>query len=256
MRKHLRVLKPEEPPMPPDKILLIDDEESIRLTMGDFLEDAGYGVLAAANGRQGLELLQKENPSVVLTDINMPVLDGLKVIEIMRQTTPLTPALVISGAETADHIINALRLGAWDYIPKPVLDLNFLHDRIRIALARAAQLRLEKSYHEQLQEDVREKTAKLRAEISARKIAQRQLEYEACHDSLTRIGNRSLLLNDLKRLASPPLLPDFRETSRRFGLLLFNINALKNFNDTFGYTFGDQLLAHLGKRFASFSPDD
>ncbi len=232
------------------KILVIDDEKYARMVLEDFLEDAGFDVLKAENGKEGLEILQKENPDVVLTDIRMPVMDGLAVVEAMKKVAPLTPAIIISGAGVMDNVISALRLGAWDYILKPIRDLEVLRHTIQKSLKRSSQLQLEKTYQNQLKEEVREKTAKLKAEVFAKEIAQRQVEHEAFHDSLTQMGNRLLCMKELEKISLNA------QEGQHFGLLLFDIRAFKDINEAYGYSFGDTLLIYLADRLYSSVSDD
>ncbi|MEZ4600237.1 MAG: EAL domain-containing protein [Syntrophotaleaceae bacterium] len=231
------------------RILVIDDEEPARMIMMDFLEDAGYQVLEAENGQQGIEMLQRENPDAVLTDIRMPVMDGLKVVEAMKNIAPLTPAIIVSGTGLMENVISALRLGAWDYILKPVQDLEILDHVVRKALEKAILLQSEKDYRQQLEKEVREKTSYLEAEIEARKLVQQQLEHEAHHDALTRLGNRRLCMSELGNLETG-------QGNNHFGFLLFDISGLRNLNDAYGYSLGDQLLIAVGKRLAEFSGEN
>jgi diguanylate cyclase (GGDEF)-like protein len=223
------------------RILVIDDEEPVRMVMGDFLEDSGYEVLYAEDGQEGLEIFRTEHPDAVLTDIRMPVMDGLDVVAAMKEMAPATPVIIISGTGLLENVISALRLGAWDYILKPIQNLEFLHHTIQKALERAALLRFEKDHQKRLEEEVREKTAKLTAEIEARKKVQARLEFEAFHDPLTHIGNRQLCLKDLHEFRDPG-------GPGHLGLLLLDINNFKEINDSYGVSAGDRLLAAVAGR--------
>lgn len=246
MQEQAAVVDMEETFQSQKRILVIDDEEHGRMIMRDFLEDAGFQVLEAENGQEGLQVLQKERPDAVLTDIRMPVMDGLKVVEVMKKIAPLTPVVIISGTGAMDNVISALRLGAWDYILKPVKDLAFIHHTVTKVLERASHLWLEKNYREDLEKEIEDKTVKLKTEISARELAQKQVEFEAYHDSLTKIGNRLLCTKTLQKLTS------FSTENRQFGFLHFDIESLKDINDAYGYLFGDHLLVSLGKRLSEF----
>lgn len=223
------------------KILVIDDEEPVRMVMGDFLEDCGYEVLHAENGREGLEVLQNEGPDAVLTDIRMPVMDGLEVVAAMKDMTPATPVIIISGTGLLENVVSALRLGAWDYILKPIQNLEILRHTIQKSLERAALLKFEKEYQRRLEEEVREKTATLRNEVEVRKQIQKQLEFEAFHDPLTHIGNRQLCMKDLH---------SFQNLGEEgyLGLLLIDVNSFKEINDSYGFALGDQLLMAAADR--------
>ena len=233
-----------------NKILVIDDEKSARMVLEDFLEDSGFEVLKAENGKEGLEIVKEEKPDLVLTDIRMPVMDGLAVVEAMQEIAPLTPAIIISGTGAMENVISALRLGAWDYILKPIRDLDVLKQTIKRSLERSSQLYSEKTYQDQLEDEIREKTARLKAEVFAKEIAQRQVEHEAYHDSLTQMGNRLLCMKELEKTH-----PQSRD-DHCFGFLYFDIRSLKNINDAYGYSFGDTLLIYLADRLYGSVPED
>ncbi|MBN1141807.1 MAG: EAL domain-containing protein [Deltaproteobacteria bacterium] len=228
------------------KVLVIDDEEAVRLMMGDFLEDAGYQVLHAGDGREGLAILEAQNPDLVLTDIRMPVMDGLEVVAAMKESAPSTPVIIISGTSLLENVINALRLGAWDYILKPIQNLEILHHTIQKALERSALLRLEKEYQRRLEKEVRDKTARLRTEIEARKGAQRQLEQEAFLDPLTQVGNRLRCVRDLRAFESTSM-------DGFLGLLLLDIDSFQEINAAYGCFFGDQLLKSAAARLSDLA---
>ncbi len=102
-----------------DRILVIDDEENIRETLQEFLTLNGYHVDTAATGTEGLDRLGREQYDLVLSDLRMPGVDGLAVIEWIKETNPDLPVLVMTGFATVESTIRALRLGAQDYLLKP-----------------------------------------------------------------------------------------------------------------------------------------
>jgi len=108
------------------KVLTIDDEPIVRENIAAYLEDNDHEVIQAGDGVTGLELFQKEKPDVVLCDLRMPKVDGLEVLERVRKEAPETPIIMISGTGVIHDVIEALRLGAWDYIIKPIHDMGVL----------------------------------------------------------------------------------------------------------------------------------
>jgi PAS domain S-box-containing protein len=138
------------------KILVIDDEADLLFLVGEYLEDLGYEVIEAPNGRIGLEKMFSENPDLILCDLRMPEMDGLEVLKTVIQKRPEIPILVISGAGVMNDAIEALRLGAWDYLLKPIKDPQILEHTIARALERAQLLRIKKEYRESLETKVRE----------------------------------------------------------------------------------------------------
>lgn len=115
------------------RILVIDDEKSIRSTLKEVLEYENHSVALAADGPEGLELLDKEHFDVVLCDIKMPQMDGIEVLEKIMAGNYDTQVIMISGHGTIDTAVEAIKKGAFDFISKP-LDLNRLMITIRNAL--------------------------------------------------------------------------------------------------------------------------
>lgn len=107
------------------KILVIDDERSIRNSMKDILQYEGHDVVLAENGMEGLVCVKSEKPDIVFCDIKMPKMEGIEVLERIKEFSTDTPVIMISGHGTIDTAIEAIRKGAYDFIEKP-LDLNRL----------------------------------------------------------------------------------------------------------------------------------
>ncbi len=115
-------------------ILIIDDEVSIRESLKSFFEDEDYCVFAAEDGDEGLHICFDEKIDLVLTDLRMPGKDGIEVMRVMHQHDPDIPMIVVSGAGQKEDIINALRMGAKDYITKPIDDLDKISHTVRQVL--------------------------------------------------------------------------------------------------------------------------
>ena len=133
-------------------ILTIDDELNVRTAFCDFLSSFGYIVFEAENGREGLDIFDVEKPDVVLVDLQMPVMSGFEVLEHLRDASPETPIIVISGTSSIDDVIDAIRLGAWDYIIKPVQSLTVLYHVIEKVLDRAQLRAQNQEYQRNLEE--------------------------------------------------------------------------------------------------------
>lgn len=114
------------------KILIIDDERSIRNSLKEILADEGYDVDVAENGRQGCEMVEKEKYSVIFCDIKMPEMDGIEVLEKLRQMGVDSAVIMISGHGDIDTAVECIKKGAFDFIQKP-LDLNRILITIRNA---------------------------------------------------------------------------------------------------------------------------
>jgi phosphoserine phosphatase RsbU/P len=142
-------------------LLIIDDDDVVRASLAAYLEDSGFQVLQAANGLQGLEVFHAESPDLVICDLRMPQVDGLELIRRINALHVETPVIVVSGAGVMSDAVEALRLGAADYLIKPLADLAVLEHSVRRALDRA-NLRLENQrYRDQLETANRELQASL-----------------------------------------------------------------------------------------------
>ena len=115
------------------KILVIDDERSIRNTLKDILEYEKYEVDLAEDGKKGLEMVKQTEYQIILCDIKMPGIDGIEVLEQLQVMAPDTPVVMISGHGNIDTAVESIKKGAYDFIEKP-LDLNRLLITIRNAM--------------------------------------------------------------------------------------------------------------------------
>lgn len=142
-------------------LLIIDDDEVVRESLAAYLEDSNFKVLQALNGLQGLQIFESEQPDLVICDLRMPQIDRLELIRRIRQTASETPIIVLSGAGVMSDAVEALRLGAADYLIKPLEDLAVLEHSVRRALDRA-YLRVENQrYRDKLEAANRELQASL-----------------------------------------------------------------------------------------------
>jgi two-component system response regulator AtoC len=116
------------------RILVIDDEEIVRISCGKCLAPEGYDVDAAANGAEGLRLTRENDYDLILTDLKMPDMDGLEFLMTIKKTRPETKVIMITGYSTVEHAEEASRLGAYDYIEKP-----FTPDTLIAAVKEALQ---------------------------------------------------------------------------------------------------------------------
>ena len=118
----------------PARILTIDDEDLVREVITAYLEDSGFEVIQAGDGQTGINLICRELPDLVLCDLRMPGMDGLQVLATVTRDFPELPILVVSGLGGMSDAIQALKLGAWDYVTKPIEDMAVLEYAINHAL--------------------------------------------------------------------------------------------------------------------------
>ncbi len=143
-----------------ESLLLVDDEEDIRRFLGLFLADLGYAVHAASNGEEALAMFDEVAPSIVLTDIKMPVMDGLELLKRIKARSPDTEVVMISGHGDMDLAISCLQYEAADFVTKPIN-----HDILDAALKRIdeklAMRRELRQYTQNLEKLVREKSSRV-----------------------------------------------------------------------------------------------
>jgi two-component system nitrogen regulation response regulator NtrX len=101
------------------RVLIVDDEEAVRSSLRMILEYEGYEVLLAANGPAGLKMAEQEGPDLVILDIKMPQMDGLEVLKRLKGEEPSPPVVILSGHGTVKTAVEAVKLGAFDFIEKP-----------------------------------------------------------------------------------------------------------------------------------------
>lgn len=159
-------------------ILIIDDETIVRESIATYLEDSGFQIFEAENGKIGIERFREIHPDIVLVDLRMPEMDGLDVLQIITKEAPETPIIVISGTGVLLDAIEALRLGAWDYVMKPIHDMAILEHCVRSCLEKA-KLKVEnRKYREHLEEEIQKRTAELEERTKSLEIINQQLQTE------------------------------------------------------------------------------
>lgn len=136
------------------RILVIDDEERIRDACSMVLEEEGYVVATADNGELGLKMIEEKHYDVILLDLMMPNLSGLEVLPQLKEQHPDTAVIVITGYATVEHSIEAMKKGAFDFIPKP-----FSPDQLRTIVAKSIK------YIQALQ-DIQDSKSRLRVMVN------------------------------------------------------------------------------------------
>lgn len=101
------------------KILVVDDEQNMRIALFEALSRAGHDVAVAENGRMALEMIEKKQPDLLIADIKMPEMDGIELLRRVKELLPDLPVVIITGFATVDTAVEAMKQGAFDYILKP-----------------------------------------------------------------------------------------------------------------------------------------
>jgi len=170
-------------------ILTIDDEENIRDSFRLFLEDFEYDVIEASNGRDGIERIKQDQPDLVLCDLRMPDVDGLEVLQFIKDQELNTPIIVVSGTGVIGDAIEAIRRGAWNYLLKPIQDMSVLLHAISQALERSRLLAENQAYQEHLEEEVSRRTEALQKTMqelnqSHQKLQENEEKYRLIFENL------------------------------------------------------------------------
>jgi putative nucleotidyltransferase with HDIG domain len=163
-----------------ENILVVDDEEAIREVVSTMLESKGYRCTTAQNGRVAQDHIKRSTPDLVLSDMIMPEMDGIKLLEWVRQYDPEVPVIMVTAIHDISTALEAIRRGAYDYILKP-----FEKDQLFLGVGRALQHRRlvaeNRTYQIQLEQQVEERTAQLTGALA-------QLE-QSYDDTLEALGS-------------------------------------------------------------------
>jgi putative nucleotidyltransferase with HDIG domain len=169
-----------------EQILVVDDEEAIREVVSTMLESRGYHCTTVSNGRAAQEFVRKQVPDLVLSDMIMPEMDGIKLLEWLRNFDPEVPVIMVTAIHDISTALEAIRRGAYDYILKP-----FEKDQLYHGVGRALQHRRlvieNRNYQQNLEQEVRAATAEL---------TQKHLELEQSYDDTLEALGSALDLKD------------------------------------------------------------
>lgn len=134
-----------------NKLLIIDDEDGVRDVFASYLKSLGHTVAKTGDGRSGIDACRELKPDLVLCDLRMPGMDGLEVLAVLTREFPEIPVIVVSGMGAFNDAISALKLGASDYVTKPIEDFAVLDHAVRNALERARLRAENRAYREHLE---------------------------------------------------------------------------------------------------------
>jgi len=200
-----------------DKILLIDDEQDILDLLKSSLTIEGLEVITAHDGNEGIEKFHNKKPDLVVTDIKMPENDGITVLKEIKAQGSDIDVIILTGHSDEVTAIECLKLGAYDYILKPLEDIDILNVTIHRALHKR---KLERQNRELL----------------------KQLEELSIKDSLTGLYNYRHLQSSLNQE-----IQRSKRFNKIFCVLMIDIDHFKLINDRYGHQFGDYVLKKLGK---------
>ena len=142
-------------------LLVAEDDAVVRKSTATYFQEKGYEVFCAPDGKQALQLLNEKEVDALLTDLRMPGLDGIDLLKAALEREPQIPTIIISGMGTMQDAIEALRLGAFDYIIKPVQDMELILHSVERALTHSKLIEREKNRKEELEMVVQQRTMEL-----------------------------------------------------------------------------------------------
>ncbi len=143
------------------KLLTIDDDPGLRRAIRIYFEDQGYEVFESEDGASGLESFDQNHPDVVLIDLRMPGISGLELTTMLNKKAPYIPLVIVSGAGNVDEVIETMRKGAWDYVTKPIGDMDILNHVVSKVLERADLIKENQKYQDILEDLVKDRTKEL-----------------------------------------------------------------------------------------------
>ncbi len=134
------------------RILIIDDDASLRRVLEYNLQEEGYEVFASASGEEGLRLVEECRPELVITDMKMPGMDGFQVLQAIKELTPDALVIIITAFGAIDAAVQAMKLGAYDYITKP-----FNRDELKLTVKKALHVSGLSEENRRLKEELTER---------------------------------------------------------------------------------------------------
>lgn len=217
----------------PRKVLIVDDDAATRILLDGLLAHAGYEVFTAANGKEAVRILNEVGPQIVITDWEMPVMDGLQLCRGIRasQTVGFVYAIILTSH--TDRVVEAFDAGADDFLTKPPRRAELLarlKAAARIIDLEAHLARQNREIHE------------VNAELTMLNL---RLKDMAITDELTGLGNRRLMMERLKNCWEAAV-----RSNRSLSCLVMDVDHFKQFNDNYGHDVGDVVLKALASTLA------
>jgi len=160
-------------------VLIVDDEEGIRETLSGIFQDEGYNVITAGSGEEALKVLKEQSPDLVLLDVWLSGIDGVETLQEIKKTNPELPVVIISGHGNIELAVKATRVGAYDFLEKP-LSL----ERVLLVARRALEKRTLEMENRALKEDL---TRKLRFIGNSMKMQQLREQIDMAAKSNSRV---------------------------------------------------------------------
>jgi len=260
------------------KLLTIDDDPVVLKSIALYFEDSGYHVITAENGRLGLERFREEHPDVMLVDIRMPEINGLDVLATVAKEAPHTPIIMVSSTNTIQDAIEALRLHAWDFVTKPVYDMEVLERAVAKAVEKSDLIKENHQNRKQLEtqaDELRSVNQRLQSEVSEHKSTLVNLEesvesYRLLKDELAALNlslekrvheqtdelAKKLITDDLTGLYNKLKLDMVLRERGEMVLLLIGLDNFAQINTYYGFETGDEILKTVASFLNEHKPSD
>jgi len=213
------------------KILIVDDEETLRSLFEEMMQEEGLDVETAVSGEDALRKFERRRHNVVFTDVKMPGISGIEVLKAVKAVDPDTEVIIITSHASLATAVEAVRLGAYEYLIKPFEDIN-----ASVGLAHRAfeKYRLIKE-KKQLLEDLQRKNQEL-------EDVNTMIKEMASKDGLTNLYNhrhfQEVLSSELQRA---------KRHNHKFSLIFLDVDYFKHYNDTNGHPMGDEVLKTVAR---------
>jgi len=215
----------------PIRILVSDDDESLRSVLKQVLSIDGYEVTLAASGEDALAAFKKEPFPLIITDITMGKMSGMMLLQEVKQLLPDTQVIIMTSNATVDTAIIAIQAGAYDYLVKPFEDIALISSVARRAIEKI-----------RLTEENKSLIGKLKRKNDELEHVNRTLKELTIRDGLTGLYNHRYFQENL----ALEILRSKRYT-RTFSLVFLDVDFFKQYNDTHGHLQGDAVLVALSK---------
>ena len=212
------------------RVLIIDDEEQIRHLLIDVLGN-DYLCSDAGSAEEALAALADDTFDLVISDIDMGGMSGLELVPHVHSISPDTVVVMVSGNQDIEFAIRAMRVGAFDYITKP-LDLRHVEASVERALNQRNLLKEKRRDKEQIETLLQQRTA--------------QVDWLAYYDTVTQLPNRALFEDRLTQAVAIA-----KASAQQLGVLFISLDQFKKVNDSLGHGPGDTLLREFAERLKS-----
>ena len=215
------------------RVLVVDDEDTLRMVIAQVLEEDGYDVTTAASGEEALDLFRQSSFPIVVTDIIMGKMSGLELLQEVKLLDPEALVVVITSQASVDRATAAIRAGAYDFLTKPFDELDVISAVVNRADEKVRLLQRNKTLMVSLKKHA-EELERLNS----------SLEDLAVHDGLTGLHNHRYFRDSLDQELSRS-----SRHERPFSLVFMDVDHFKKFNDAHGHMAGDEVLKGLSRIF-------